>query len=196
MAEVLLIGWFFGRRSIETIAPKAVSGSISAEVVAAGAIEVPPDTIYVPAPHRSAAKASETHAGGVSVVPGVVPIDGIETAPARDSSLLAAAVDWNTVRTYSGVLFDDKKAGILTYSFPVQFNRAGQIEYQFQPAPIAKPRLRIRPTIGGEYYLNGQWAVGAGVQYGQVGINLRALRREKSFSGEKFTFGVGAQFIF
>lgn len=222
LTAIFLSGWFMGRHSGKnsrgTIETEPIRGTVEAEVVAQGMTEVKPDTIfvpvrvYVPGSGRDASSSERTVSSPEhvlsdpeqapystqvqAVAPEVVPIGSVEPGPERDAAIEAALVDWNTKRSYSGELFNDPRAGKLKYNFDVQFNRAGEIGYQFEPAPAPKPRTRLRPTIGGEYYTNGQYTFGGGVQYGAFGLNVRALRLPKSAEGRGLALGVGAQIIF
>lgn len=187
LAIFFVFGWFAGRNSVKTTEAKSFSGSTILEEP----IETIPDTIFAPV-SRNSINLSEVK----QVVPKIVPIETILLGPERDAAISAALIDWNTKRSYAGTLFDGEEVGAVTYSFDVQFNRAGQISYAFNPAPVLKPKIRLRPTIGGEYYFNGQYSFGGGVQYGALGLNIRALRLNKSVSESSFAFGIGAQIAF
>lgn len=196
-----LFGWFAGRHngrnSVKTAKINPISGVVSAEEVAKGLTETAPDTIYVPEYIYIEKDDRITYAAETqSATPKIVPIENLDPGPERDAAINAALIDWNTKRSYKGTLFDDKNIGTLTYVFDVQFNRAGQIDYRFEPVPIKKQRTRLRPTVGGEYYTNGQYAFGGGVQYGAFGINVRALKQPKTVPEDGFAFGVGVQIIF
>lgn len=190
LAAFFWLGWLIGRRNgknaIETIKPAVLTGFVPAVEVEKGLEEVKPDTVFVP----KAGKAEEP--------PKLVPVNETEPGPERTEAVTAALLDWNTRRIYSGTLFDDPTRGKVTYSFPVQFNKAGQIEYSYEPAPLPVPkqRKRMRLVIGGEYYTNGQYSFGAGVQYGVFGVNARILKPEKTLAGSGYALGVGVQFVF
>ena len=190
-----LTGWHNGRNFVRSTETGPVVGVVTAEEVAKSMTESKPDTVYVPVP----VPGPERIVYSTKVQPGapeVVPIETVTTGSARDAAVDAALLDWNTKRTYAGTFFDNKTVGTFTYAFDVQFNRAGQIDYRFDPAPVPKARPRLRPTIGGEIYTNGQYSFGGGVLYGAFGLNARALTFPKSASEDGFAFGVGAQIIF
>lgn len=198
---IFLVGWLMGRHngrnSVRMTETGPVSGVVTAEEVAKGMTESKPDTVYVPVPvyireDDRLGYSTETQ----PVAPEVVPIETVEPGSKRDAAVDAVLIDWNTKRSYTGTLFDNKTVGTFSYAFDVQFNRAGQIDYRFDPAPIPKPRTRLRPTIGGEYYSNGQYAFGAGIQYSAFGLNVRALKLPKSATEDGYAFGIGAQIIF
>lgn len=201
LAAFFLFGWvtgrYSGRNSVRMAETGSIAGVVTAEDVADGLSETKPDTVYIPVtvyapgPER-VVYSTETQ----PVAPDIVPVETVPAGTMRDAAVDAALIDWNTKRSYKGTLFDSKASGTLTYAFEVQFNRAGQIDYRFDPAPVPKPRARLRPTIGGEYYTNGQYAFGGGVQYGAFGLNVRALKSPKSASNDDFAFGVGAQIMF
>jgi hypothetical protein len=153
--------------------------------------ETAPDTIYVPTKIYVQGPERIVYSTEVQrVAPEVVPIETVPE-PQRDSVLMAAVIDWNTTRAYKGTLFDDPAVGTVSYDFAVQFNRVGQIGYQFVPARTAKPPPRLRPTVGGEYYTNGMYAFGVGAQRGAIGVNVRALKIDNSYA-----LGIGVQVIF
>ena len=199
LAAFFLFGWFAGRHSgrnsVRTTEIEPFSGMVTADDVARGMTETKPDTVYIPIPVPGPERivySTEVQ----PVKPDVVPIQSVEPGPERDAAVNAALIDWNTKRSYTGVLFDDPRIGTVTYDFDVQFNRAGQIGYRFEPAPILKTRPRLRPTVVGEFYTNGQHAFGGGVQYGEFVLNVRALKLPRTVSEAGYAFGVGAQIIF
>lgn len=192
LAAFFWLGWLIGRHNgknaIETIKPAVLTGFVPAVEMEKGLEEVKPDTVFVPVPE--AGKAEEP--------PKLVPVEETEPGPERAEAVKAALLDWNTQRIYSGTLFDDPTRGKVTYSFPVQFNKAGQIEYSYEPAPlpVLKQRKRMHLVIGGEYYTNGQYSFGAGLQYGVFGVSARMLKPEKTLVGSGYALGVGVQLIF
>jgi hypothetical protein len=195
---VFLFGWFAGRydgrNSVKTTITTPFEGVVTVGILEKGMSETKPDTIYVPYLVYIETEGHDRQVSA-SIENKKVPIETIESDTIRDEAINTALVDWNTKRSYSGVFFDSETSGAFSYAFDVQFNRAGEIQYRFEPAPILIPerRIRLRPTIGGEYYTNGQYSFGGGVQYGAFGLNVRAL----SLSGGKgYAFGVGAQFLF
>lgn len=201
LAAFFLFGWcsgrHSGRNSVKQTKIGSISGVVAVEEVAKGLTESKPDTVFVPVPvyvpgPERVVYSTETQ----PVAPDVVPIETVPVGPERDAAVDAALLDWNTKRSYTGTLFDNKAVGTVTYAFDVRFNRVGQIDYNFDPAPIQKTPARLRPTIGGEYYTNGQYAFGGGVQYGAFGLNVRALKLPKSASEDGFAFGIGAQILF
>lgn len=198
-AAVFLFGWYSGRHSRRNAVRgpeiKPIEGVIPIDTMEKQMIEISPDTVFVrvPGPTRI------VYVEGDAVVRTDtlrIPVETLIPGPTRDSAIDATLIDWNTKRSYTGVLFDDPAAGRATYSFDVQYNRSGAIRYTFDPAPISKPRIRLRPTIGGEYYSNGQYGFGAGVQYGGFGANVRALKIENPQTPGSYAFGLGVQFVF
>lgn len=190
---VFVLGVHIGTRSVERVKLTELGGSVSSDEVSSGLVEHKADTVCVLSPQTTnTADISTTNAPDR-----VVPIDRIEQGDERDAALLATATDWSTLRTYSGVMFDSPNAGRVTYSFPVQFNKVGGIDYTYTPpttyATVATPKKRIRPMIVCDMYTNGQHSFGVGAQYGSFGLSARAL---KPPSGKGYAFGIGAQIIF
>lgn len=178
-----------GRDASGAVKIDVIEGAIPAVDVAAGMTETKSDTIYVPVPVPGPERivySTEVQ----PVAPDVMPIETVPEGAPRDSAIMAAIRDWNVRRSYRGVILDDPAAGTVSYSFDVQYNRVGQIDYRFEPAE--KPPPKLRPAIGGEYYSNGQYAFGGGVQYGAFGLNVRALKLPAS----GFAVGIGAQIVF
>lgn len=180
-----LMGWRTGRNSVERVERTPVSGVVSVEDVEKNMTEIKPDTVYVPYFAGKSADTSELKK---------VPVESLEPGPERDTAMYAALLDWNTKRSYSGTFFDDPAKGTFSYSFDVQFNRTGPIKYNFEPPPVPVPkqRIKLRPVIGGEYYTNGWYSFGGGIQYGAIGLNVRML----STRGKGLAFGAGVQIIF
>jgi hypothetical protein len=149
---------------------ESIEGVVPLETVAGGMTEEKPDTIYVPVPvpvpgPERIVYSTETQA----VEPEVIPIETVEPGPERDAAVSAALIDWNTKRSYKGTLFDDPRAGTVSYSFDVQFNRAGHIDYRFTPvSPPAPKAKRFGIGIQAGYGLTGDRLapyIGVGVQY-------------------------------
>ena len=201
LAAFFLFGWFIGRHngrnSVRTTKIEPIKGVVTAEDLVKGMTETKPDTVFVPV--YVCEKGSDRLAYSTEtqpVAPEVVPIENLDPGPERNGAIMAVLTDWNTKRYYKGTLFDDPHAGTVTYGFDVQFNRAGQIDYHFDPAPVPKARPRLRPTVGGEIYTNGQHSFGGGVQYGAFGLNVRALKLPGTTGETGYAFGVGAQIVF
>lgn len=164
LALFFVAGWIFGRRTAPGCPePVPIVGTVPADTVTAGMTETKPDTVFVPklvpvpGPERIV-YLPDTTAGA----PEVVPIETVPTGPERDSALYAAAVDWNTARRYTGTLFDDPAAGRATYDFTIQFNRAGAIDYRFDPVPV----VSVKPR---------RWGVGVQAGYGLTVRNDRTV---------------------
>lgn len=187
IVSVFLFGWCSGRNNGKNAVNKAEIPQISGVTTPSIEKETTPETIKILVPVHVAPNQS------VSAEPEIKPIDSIKTEEERTEAVSATLTDWNIKRTYSGILFSDKKVGKVTYNFDVQYNRAGAISYVFDPAPFAKQPSRLRPTIGGEAYTNGQYSFGGGVQYGSFGLNVRALSLKNS---KDYAFGIGLQVIF
>jgi hypothetical protein len=189
------IGWILGYRagknSITVIDTPSVAGIISVTEVEKGMVETYPDTIFVPVtvtrPERIVTKTDTQY-----VYRELAPISEIKDSTVLAESVQSAITDWNIKRSYSGTLFDSKESGKLTYNLSVQHNRLGPLGYRFDPPTAIKAKIRIRATVGGEYYTNGQYAFGAGIQYGILGVNVRALKIEKN----KYALGAGINLIF
>ena len=99
-----------------------------------------PDTIYVPVPMYAEKEGHDRQTQAIAENRNVS-IETVEPGQECDEAINAALIDWNTKRSYSGTFFDNKTDGKFTYSFDMQFNKAGQINYKFElvPVPVLKP---------------------------------------------------------
>lgn len=152
----------FCTRNMLLVGPgETITGSVPADTVAVGMTVTPPDTVFLPKIVRVPGPERIIYSTEVEqTAPEVVPIDSVPEGPERDSALYAVVVDWNTTRRYSGTLIDDPRAGKVSYAFSVQYNRAGQIDYRFDPAPVVTARPR-------------RWGVGVQAGYGITADGLR-----------------------
>jgi hypothetical protein len=168
---LFVVGAFVGWH-VRPECPAAVpiAGTVPAVEVAEGMTETKPDTVYVPIPVPGPERIKYVPATQ-TVSPEVVPIETIEPGPARDAAIETALIDWNTKRNYKGALFDGPRTGSLVYDFDVQFNRVGELRYQFTPPPIPTPKT-TRWGIGFQAGYGASMQQGRVVGYPSIGVGV------------------------
>lgn len=113
------------------------------------------------------------------------------------SSLWETAKDWNTLRTYNETLFDDPDNGKLDLSFTVQYNKPGEVHWNYAPVPMkivrATRETRLSPFIRVSASTLGTAGVGGGLRVGSWAFDASYLR---DFQHQRNGAAIGVSYSF
>jgi hypothetical protein len=86
----------------------------------------------------------------------------------------AIIADYELKRSYAVQLFDNKQYGKLNIGFDVQYNRVGEMSYEFVPVTrIVYQEKAWRPFLSISYGTLGYAGVGAGMFYRSIGVGVQ-----------------------
>lgn len=113
------------------------------------------------------------------------------------SSLWETAKDWNTLRTYNETLFDDPDNGKLDLSFTVQYNKPGEVHWNYAPGAmkiVHNPRnKKMSPFVRVSVSTLGTAGIGGGLRVGSWAFDTSWLR---DFQRQKNGVSVGVSYSF
>lgn len=118
---------------------------------------------------------------------------------ARDtlSSLWETVKDWNTLRSYSQTLFDDPDNGKLDLSFTVQYNKPGEIHWNYAPVPMKIIRdtrkKELSPFIRASVSTLGTAGIGGGIRGKSWAFDVSYLR---DFQHQRNGAAIGVSYSF
>lgn len=164
----LVIGFVFGRMDVrENEVVKYVPG----ETVYQTITKIVPDTVYEKGELRY------KYVYRVDTVYKDVPVvDRVKT-------IVATVEDWNKVRDYKKVLFDDDK-GRLFIDLSVQYNELQRMSCAFTPVyketTVIKRKV-IEPFVSGTVYRGNEILIGGGCFYRNLGFRVEWGREGTSF---------------
>ncbi|MDR0823905.1 MAG: hypothetical protein LBN74_02350 [Prevotella sp.] len=154
----LAIGFFIGRSTADEGEIRYVRGEQTSGSVPAGNIKlIKEETPVSPIlPIKS-----------IATMPIVVPM-----SPVVDTA--AIILEYEKRRTYSAILFDDKKLGRLELHPTIQYNQLSSIDYDF--TPIQKEIIKcptFEPFISASYSTLNYISVGGGLFYHSLGLEYK-----------------------
>ena len=154
-----MIGFVSGRMNVrENEVVKYVPG----ETVYQTVTQVVPDTVYEKGELRY------KYVYRVDTVYKDVPVVD------REKTIAATVEDWNKVRDYKKVFFDDDK-GRLLIDLSVQYNELQRIAYAFTPVrketEVRGERVFV-PFVSGTFLGNKRVSVGGGCFYYSLGVRV------------------------
>lgn len=160
----LVIGFVFGRMNVrENEVVKYVPG----ETVYQTITKVVPDTVYKKGELRY------KYVYRVDTVYKDVPVVD------REKTIAATVEDWNNIRDYKKVLFDDDK-GRLLVDLSVQYNELQRVSYAFTPVyketTVIKRKV-IEPFVSASFLDFSSISVGGGVFYHALGFRVEWMKK-------------------
>ncbi|WP_065218013.1 MULTISPECIES: hypothetical protein [Butyricimonas] len=170
----LALGFFLGRWSTEV---KEIIRYVEGKTIRDTITRFVPDTVYLAGELRyKYVYKRDTVYRDVPVVD-------------RDETVKATVGDWNLIRDYKRILFDNNN-GKLSVDLSVQYNELQRLSYSFTPvheeATIIKQMVFV-PFISASFYSNNSFSAGGGFFYYNLGF-----RAECSSNG--LNFGVMYKF--
>lgn len=95
-------------------------------------------------------------------------------------SLWETARDWNTLRSYRQTLFDNPEDGRMEVSFTVQYNRPGEVQWDYAPVPMKVIRdtrkKDLSPFIRASASTLGTAGIGGGLRVKSWALDISYLR--------------------
>jgi hypothetical protein len=152
-----VIGFFAGRKTItEVVKTEVVKG----EPVRGSAV-IEPARVELPDVPMLPVKTDTAHRGGIQYI-----VQSVDTA--------AIIREYELKRYYATTLFDNQY-GKLDISLNTQYNRLGELTYNFEPLYTVKTVERKRvwiPFVSASYSTLKQVRVGGGLFYNDIGIQI------------------------
>jgi hypothetical protein len=154
---LLLLGFFLGRKTIET-KKEIVTEYIQGEKIT--------DTLFYPKPYKVYVKPDT-----LSIIQQCIK-DGIykelwpekvvtEYIEVNKSDTTAIMNDWATKRYYSETLFNDEKQGSCAFNAEVQYNRLKMVDYTYTPVVQTITETKYTTKMFSPYvgisYLENPW---------------------------------------
>ena len=198
-AICLAAGFFWGRRTapepeVRYIDRPMKSGSLDLS----GA--TPKSSLK---PSKLSLKYVFIHSGDSVETRGVLsPETGMVLTPETESvdtpqSLWETARDWNTRRSYRQTLFDDPDNGRMEVSFTVQYNRPGEVQWDYAPVPIKvicdTRKKKLSPFVRMSVSTLGTAGIGGGLRVGSWAFDASYL---VDFRGRRNGAEVGVSYYF
>ena len=101
----------------------------------------------------------------------------------RRATMAATVEDWNKVREYRRILFDNEN-GKLSFDLKVQHNELQRLSYSFTPmhkeVTIVKKRV-FEPFVSVSFYTNNTFSVGGGFFYRDIGFRAEWIAEGLNF---------------
>lgn len=95
-------------------------------------------------------------------------------------SLWETARDWNTLRSYRQTLFDNPEDGRMEVSFTVQYNRPGEVQWDYAPVPMKVIRdtrkKDLSPFVRASASTLGTAGIGGGLRVKSWALDISYLR--------------------
>lgn len=95
-------------------------------------------------------------------------------------SLWETARDWNTLRSYRQTLFDNPEDGRMEVSFTVQYNRPGEVQWDYAPVPMKVIRdtrkKDLSPFVRASVSTLGTAGIGGGLRVKSWALDISYLR--------------------
>ena len=197
---LLLLGFFLGRKTIET-KKEIVTEYIQGEKIT--------DTLFYPKPYKVYVKPDT-----LSIIQQCIK-DGIykelwpekvvtEYIEINKSDTTAIMNDWATKRYYSETLFNDKKQGSCAFNAEVQYNRLKMVDYTYTPVVQTITETKYATKMFSPYvglsYLENPWdeiknpiiQLNGGVfikeSYGLQVLYQRGLKLKSDYIGGGFIY--------
>lgn len=166
----LMIGFFLGRMNVRE---KEVTKYVQGKTIRDTITRFVPDTVYLAGELRYKYKyKTDTVYLDVPVVD-------------RDETIKATLEDWNLIRDYKRILFDNE-SGKLSVDLSVQYNELRRLSYSFTPihkeTTIVKKRVFV-PFVSASYLANNSFSAGGGFFYYNLGFRVE-------YSSNKLNFGM------
>lgn len=112
-------------------------------------------------------------------------------------SLWETARDWNTLRAYRQTLFDNPEDGRMEVSFTVQYNRPGEVQWDYTPVPMKVMRdtrkKELSPFVRVSASTLGTAGIGGGLRIGSWAFDASYLR---DFQHQKNGAAIGISWSF
>lgn len=187
----LTAGFFWGRRTapepeVRYIDRPAKSGSLDlSEAIPKSSLEPPKITLkYVFIPLRDSVETK-----GV-LAPETEAVDTLQ-------SLWETARDWNTLRSYRQTLFDNPEDGRMEVSFTVQYNRPGEVQWDYAPVPMKVIRdtrkKDLSPFVRASASTLGTAGIGGGLRVKSWALDISYLR---DFRHQRNGAAIGVSYSF